>query len=362
HCGQLREFQNPPGALAPGTTLADRYMVGRCLGQGGFGITYLAWEEQLTRPVAIKEFFPREISYRDNDHTTVQPITQYKDKFSDILERFLLESRTVATFHQPNIVPIWFSFEANSTAYFVMPYHRGQTLEDWLFENQDRVTEADLVNIFVPLIHGLEAVHQAGILHRDIKPRNIYISEDGTPLLLDFGSARNVMSESFSVMMTHGYAPLEQYFSQQSSKEGRQGPWTDIYAVAATLYACFKCEFEGPHLVPIQRAPERVEGDQTQHIREVARIKVSSPVAEAIMMGLRVNPKERPQTAKEFRKMIEPELVATTLPPPPDQKLELRCIAGEHENLAVPLSATPIVLGWDPNAANLVCSESVISS
>lgn len=221
-------------ALPPGFKL-HWYELDSVLGQGGFGITYLGQDTNLGQPVAVKEYLPNEFAVREGD-STVQPKTgEQGDIYKWGLERFLQEARTLAKFKHPNIVRVLSVFEQNNTAYMVMEYERGSDLSQQ-FKRGNLKDEAQLLAIVLPILKGLELVHQAGFIHRDIKPANIYLREqDKTPVLLDFGSARHALGEQTKTMtslVSLGYAPFEQY----QDADGKQGPWSDIYSLGATLY------------------------------------------------------------------------------------------------------------------------------
>ena len=212
----------------------NEYRIDRVLGCGGFGITYLAHDTHLDCPVAIKEYLPREIAGRDAE-LTVRPHSEASSRtFAWGIERFLLECRALASFHHPGIVRVLRYFRANDTAYMVMEYESGQPLDQWL-AGRPPLDGAALLRIVRPLLDGLETIHSAGFLHRDIKPRNIYLRADGSPVLLDFGSARRLgpagQEQLMTAVVTPGFAPAEQY-----QPNGRQGPWTDLYSLAGVLY------------------------------------------------------------------------------------------------------------------------------
>jgi len=224
--------------LTPGTVLSNKYFIGKVLGQGGFGITYLGWDRNLDIRIAIKEYFPQGLVSRvpgeNNVHSYTGPT---KDQFSFGLDSFLKEAKILARFeHHPNIVTVRDFFKENNTAYMVMSFIEGVTLLDYLKCNGERIPVDRAIEIMLPVLDALKGVHRAGIMHRDISPDNIFIDHEGRVILIDFGAARQEMrekSKSISVILKAGYAPPEQYQSR-----GRQGPWTDIYAVAATLYRC----------------------------------------------------------------------------------------------------------------------------
>src|SRR6185295_9817489 len=221
-------------ALPEGTQL-QAYTLGPVLGAGGFGITYRASEQFTDRPVAIKEFLPTSIAQRAPDGVSVRPLSRGSFDFGWGLERFRLEARTLIALRHKNIVPVLQYFEANGTGYLVMEYQNGHTLGARL-KGDKHLGPAELDAILEPLLDALDAVHAKGFLHRDIKPDNIFLREDGTPLLLDFGAARQAVgakSQNLTAIVSEGYAPYEQYVSDST-----QGPWSDIYALGCTLYRC----------------------------------------------------------------------------------------------------------------------------
>ncbi len=210
------------------------YEVQSVLGRGAFGVTYLARDKNLDQLVAIKEYFPNEFSTRESGFTVHPTSSQNKEMYEWGLNRFVREARTLAKFKHGNIVRVSSVFENNNTAYMVMEYERGKELSR-LFKEKKHFTEQELLDIFLPIMEGLKLVHDAGFIHRDIKPSNIYIREDGSPVLIDFGSARQVSgapTRALTSLVTYGYAPFEQY----NEGEKKQGPWTDIYALGASLF------------------------------------------------------------------------------------------------------------------------------
>jgi len=247
NCGTSRTnipWEQPQ--LRPGTKVHGRYLIGKALGKGGFAITYLALQEGLNRRVAIKEYFPFDVAERGDNASTVQlrtnlGLTETTVSYRRGVSRFLEEGQNIVQCHQPNphpnLVRVTDYFEENGTAYLVMDYVDGISLENFLkAQPRSRLEEREARDLIMPVLSGLSAVHKHGFLHRDVKPGNIYISKQGTVILLDFGSARQALSNerhTLTVMLTPGYAPPEQY-----SGDGEQGPWTDVYGVAATLYRC----------------------------------------------------------------------------------------------------------------------------
>ena len=229
-------MQKFPTALRAGTVLNGRYIVGQVLGQGGFGITYLALDTQLNAKVAVKEFMPSEIATRV-DGTTVSVFAETKSEdFSYGAERFQEEARPLAKFiGHPNIAGVSSYFNENDTSYFVMDYIEGISFKSYIANHGGQVSVEETLNVMIPVLRALTAVHQEGFIHRDVTPDNIYISKDGNVKLLDFGSARYSIgdkSKSLDVILKVGYAPKEQYI-----RRGRQGPYTDVYSCAACFYA-----------------------------------------------------------------------------------------------------------------------------
>ena len=224
-------------ALEPGTLLHE-YRIDQVLGQGGFGITYLATDTHLHAQVAIKEYLPESIAFRASDRSVAPNASQHRERYAQGLVNFLTEARTLATFRHPNIVRVARFFEAHRTAYMVLEYERGSSLRSWWTARMAQGFEPGraeqlLCEALLPLLDGLAVVHAAGYLHRDIKPDNIQVrDDDGRLVLLDFGSAGQAvaLADDDAVVVTPGYAPLEQYGI------GEQGPWTDVYALGATLY------------------------------------------------------------------------------------------------------------------------------
>ena len=237
YCGfDLEEnVKKYPVTLRAGTILNGRYMVGRVLGQGGFGITYLAWDESLKARVAVKEYMPNDMAARMGTTVSVAMKSRAED-FVYGLERFQEEARTLAKFMgQPNIAGVTDYFDENGTSYFVMDYIEGISFKTYIANAGGNVSVEEALNVMIPVLRALTAVHAEGFIHRDVTPDNIYITKDGNVKLLDFGSARYSLgdkSKSLDVVLKVGYAPKEQY-----TRRGRQGPYTDVYSCAACLYA-----------------------------------------------------------------------------------------------------------------------------
>ena len=301
HCGfDLAENEKKyPVALRAGTVLNGRYIVGRVLGQGGFGITYLAWDTQLEAKVAIKEFMPNEIATRIGTTVSVAVESRSED-FTYGSERFQEEARTLAKFiGNPNIAAVTSYFDENDTSYFVMDYIEGISFKTYIANHGGKVSVEDTLNVMIPVLRALTAVHQEGFIHRDVTPDNIYITKDGMVKLLDFGSARYSIgdkSKSLDVILKVGYAPKEQYI-----RRSRQGPFTDVYSCAACFYAALT-GFLPPE------ALERLDHDELVPVSQCG-VDIPEYLDKAILKGLAVQPEDRFQSAEEFLNAIESQQV-----------------------------------------------------
>ena len=309
-----------PLALPHGSILAGQYVTGRVLGQGGFGVTYLAFDRTLTLKVAIKEFFPDTMAGRTAGSPQVTAFTGERgEQFRYGLERFLDEARTLAKFlGNPNIVGVRSYFEENGTAYFVMEYVEGVSLKAHLKNSGGKIPWQEAVRILLPVMDALSAVHREGIIHRDIAPDNIYLTGSRQVKLLDFGAARYSLgdkSQSLDVVLKHGYAPKEQY-----TRRGRQGPFSDVYALAATFYASVT------GYVPPD-ALDRLEEDDL--VPPSARgVHMPPALEDAILRGLEVNAQDRFQSMEEFAAAVragaagEQPAAQTSYQPPVQQQAQ----------------------------------------
>ena len=286
-------------ALPKGFRLSD-FEIETVLGAGGFGITYRAHDKGLNRKVALKEYFPRHFAMRGEEGSMVHPVSEdFAEDYDFGLARFGDEAQTLVNFGHPNIVSVQRFFEANGTAYLVMQLVDGKSLFE-ILSRRMTLPEGEIIEILLALLDGLEQVHEAGFLHRDIKPRNIAIRNDGTPILLDFGAARHALREKgvdLTSIITPGYSPIEQYES-----DGNQGEWTDIYAMAAVLYRC----------VTGAKPPgalDRVRRDKFVPASRKARKKYSASFLAVIDAALAMDETTRPQTIAQWRAMF-PEHVA----------------------------------------------------
>jgi parallel beta-helix repeat protein len=279
-------------SLPLGTKLfGGKYSVGKVLGQGGFGITYMGADTILSRPVAIKELFPEGCQ---RNGTTVQPTRITPSDFASMKQKFLDEARLLASLNHPGIVKVYDFFEENDTAYMVMEYLRGKSLAKLVEERGGALGEQEAVGYILKVCEALDVVHKAGYLHRDIKPDNIIVCGDGRVVLVDFGAARSFMAGKtgkMTVILTPGFAPYEQYATM-----ARFGPTLDIYALGATLYYLLTGE------VPIS-APDRAIGVELRGVREING-RVSRQVEEAVRKAMAMRVEERPQSVGEFVRLL----------------------------------------------------------
>ncbi|MBD5394192.1 MAG: protein kinase [Lachnospiraceae bacterium] len=295
---ETADFSEPLYYLPTNTMLQKRYRINTVLGEGGFGITYSGWDVTLNIPVAIKEYYPSGLVTRNatlGKTTQVVPVAsaKYGTQFRDGIDRVLDEARRMAKFRNtPGIVGIYDFFEANNTAYIVMEYVNGCTLDKYCKNN--RMDNTTLFNMLVPVMDALQALHNEGIIHRDISPDNIMVDDDGNFKLLDFGAARGYSEESattMSVILKKSYAPEEQFRSK-----GVQGPWTDVYALGATIY----------ELITGQTPPTSIDRLVED---EIVEIKVLAPAltksqSDAIMTALAIRQKDRWQSVTEFKNAL----------------------------------------------------------
>ncbi len=298
-------------ALAPGVSV-DAYEITRVIGVGGFGVTYEAHDTTLHRKVAIKEYFPGTLAVRSGDGRTITSRTSDGDHFFDYgLRRFLDEARTLAQFHHPNIVHVNRYIEANGTAYLVMDFEEGESLEDYL-QRRARLEPDEIHELIVAVLRGLRRVHQQKYLHRDIKPGNIFLRDRGPPLLLDFGSARQALEnqrQSMTVVLTPGYAPIEQY-----AEEEAQGPYSDLYSVGATMFRCLTGRHPPESTVRLNAIHNGSEDPVSQPLRApgAARAAQLLPLIEWL---LQPRSRDRPQSAQEVLDLLDCGNRAVQAPP-----------------------------------------------
>ena len=292
--------------LPPDTILHGKYLLGRAIGEGGFGITYEGRDLALDLKVAVKEYYPSGFVTREATVTgTVQPFAGTQgDFFLKGRERFIEEARSLARFSSmPGIVSVRDFFPENGTAYIVMEFIEGQTFKSYLQNMGGRLPAVQVLDMMRPVMHSLAAVHAAGLIHRDISPDNIMISHDGYMKLLDFGAAKEFAesgNRSLSVMLKPGFSPEEQYRSR-----GVQGPWTDIYALCATMYRAVT------GVMP-EESSERLRQDTLQ---TPAQLGIPMPPAQeaALLKGMAVLQENRWQDVPSLMAAMDPDYATATV-------------------------------------------------
>lgn len=280
-------------ALPAGTMLGEFEIKG-LIGAGGFGIVYLAYDHSLQRQVALKEYMPSDLAGRDAGATVAVKSERYMETFQAGLRSFVNEARLLAQFDHPSLVKVYRFWESNGTAYMIMPFYQGVTLKETLGRLNGAPDEAWLKDLLAQLLEALSVVHKDSCLHRDISPDNILILPDGRPLLLDFGAARRVigsMTQTFTVILKPGYAPIEQYADAVTMK---QGPWTDIYALGAVAYFAIM----GHPPIP---SVGRMMSDPLVPLSEAAAERYSAAFLKGIDQALAIKPEDRPQNVMELR-------------------------------------------------------------
>lgn len=313
-CGRDVNGRVKPGQLPIGTVLhspdGHAFLMGEVKGDGGFGLTYIAKELASGRVVAIKEYFPVLCGSQRGRDGSVQPDAMYTKTYERGKRNFISEASMLLALRElPSIVNVLDCFEANSTAYMVMEYLDGTTLRD-LMQSQGHIEPDDLLRKALPLMRDMERMHKAGVLHRDIAPDNIMLMPDGSLKLLDFGCARSMEDgKSMSIALKFGFAPVEQYQTRG------QGPFTDVYALCATLYYCLTGR------VPVE-PPERLvaffdDGSDPLIPPTALGAAISREEEHLLLWGLAIQPADRPGSMGELANMLEAVLPDD---PPPEPK------------------------------------------
>lgn len=323
HCGfDPNNYRVNPRCLRLGTKLAGKYIIGKVIGEGGFGITYIGWDEKLELPIAIKEFFPPKIASRDTTtgNNTIYMFDHADEKsFEEGMRRSVKEARSMSKLEAyEGIVSIRDFFNENKTAYIIMEYVDGETLKEYLKEN-GKMEPEDVLKVMKPVMKALEQMHRTGMIHRDISPDNIMIRRDGQVKLIDFGAARVAQEEdekSLTVMLKRGFSPEEQYRSK-----GHQGPWTDIYALSATMYYMLT------GVIPPE-SMERVLEDKYVSLKEYD-IELDTKIADAIDKGLCVLAKNRYQSMSDLIHAIYGEEEKRVIPKKDMASMEVESAVGE---------------------------------
>jgi serine/threonine protein kinase len=297
-CGYNEAAQDiPPHQLRPRTILYGKYLLGKVLGEGGFGITYIGWDLNLDLKVAIKEYYPA--GFVTREITTTNKVQAYTgsrgDFFTKGRERFVDEAKRMARFRtMPGIVTVNDFFIENGTAYIAMEFVEGQTLKSHLSQMGGKLPATQVVDMLRPVMISLAQVHKSGMIHRDISPDNIMISKEGYVKLLDFGAAREFAdsgNRSLSIMLKPGYAPEEQYRSR-----GVQGPWTDIYALCATMYKAITG-------VTPDDSSERMRRDEVKRPSELG-VMMPSALEAVLMKGMAMLQEDRWQSVDELMEAL----------------------------------------------------------
>ncbi|RZJ06970.1 MAG: septum site-determining protein, partial [Rubrivivax sp.] len=294
-----RNYRDDGGNALPVGSRHAEFEVTSVLGEGGFGIVYLARDHALERMVALKEYMPAALALRGEASQVRVRSERHRDTFEAGLKSFINEARLLAQFDHPALVKVYRFWEANGTAFMVMPFIEGKTLKDTLREMPEPPGEAWLMDMLAPLTEALLVLHGEHCYHRDIAPDNIILvaGSHSRPLLLDFGAARRVigdMTQALTVILKPGYAPIEQYAEVPSMK---QGPWTDVYALAAVVYCAITGRTPPPSVA-------RMVKDDYQPLAQVAAGRYSDRLLQAVDRGLQVLPDQRIQSMTEFREAL----------------------------------------------------------
>ncbi|MDQ7090096.1 MAG: serine/threonine-protein kinase [Methylococcales bacterium] len=277
-------------------TILDQYMIERELAHGGFSSVYLARRLKDQTQVAIKEFLPRKQAHRTWNNVVVPNSKEDKLLFNKGLALFFEEARVLSQLKHKNIVAVTNFFKANATVYMVMNYDYGLGLNKIVANKIIPMTEDFLVRVFTDLLGGVSKIHAQKMLHLDIKPGNILIRPENSPLLLDFGAIKKMseLTNNQPLVITHGFSPIEQYRNKT-----RIGPWTDIYAIGASMRSCLDCK-------AMQPSPERIKHDVTIPATKAYKRKLPTYLLEAIDWATEIQPAKRPQTTEALIDALNP--------------------------------------------------------
>ncbi|MDO4750246.1 MAG: serine/threonine-protein kinase, partial [Eubacteriales bacterium] len=299
NCGYepKKDAESYPLALRPGSILDGRYIVGRVLGEGGFGITYAAMDYDSRRLLAIKEYYPAFLVTRVGGREVSVINASAEEAFHEGKKNFLAEAKLLSRFNGiDNICDIYSYFEENGTAYFSMEFVQGKSLKDYLGQRGGRLDWQETLELLMPLMQALCRIHDEGVIHRDIAPDNIMVTAEGKVMLIDFGAARYALglkSQSLDVILKHGFAPMEQY-----ARRGRQGPFTDIYALAATMY----------YVISGRLPEDSVERSGEDTLQSLSRLGIPVPdyFDKALMKALGLRPEDRYSCMQDFIAALQP--------------------------------------------------------
>lgn len=340
-CGAPEGFmQEPAFALPAGTILSGEFLIGGVLGFGGFGITYMGLDLNREKKIAVKEFMPANMGGRTPGHRTVT--AKNKEDFQYGLNRFYDEAKTIYHYrHHPHIVHVYKLFRENQTAYYAMEYLEGHDFKNFLKMRGGRIDFKTLMDIVLPVMDALECIHRDHVIHRDISPDNIYLGK--TVKLIDFGAARVAFAEkskSLSIILKKGFAPEEQYRTH-----GRQGPWTDLYALAGTMYYALSGK-----MVP--EAPERLVNDTLADVRQMG-VSLPDYSADAIMKALAVRAENRFASVEDFRNALLGRTGPKSHTICPVEAFRLYGLSGYYAGSSL-TSSQRLVAGRDPSQCQLV--------
>lgn len=298
HCGEpLMISCDTARFLKPGTILQNKFVIGKVLGAGGFGNTYIGWNQLLQCKVAVKEYFPRQLSARGEDGLTVSVSdTISKQRFRSGLHQFLEEARNIASLQDVRgVVQVFNFFEENGTGYIIMEFLEGMDVKEILKRREEKVEYEWARRVMLTVLHTLREIHKRGILHRDIAPDNIFVTNEGVIKLIDFGAAKYAAETAGlhgEIVLKAGYAPIEQY-----GRKAQQGPYTDLYAAAAMFYRMLSG-------VKPQAANERVTQDNVLPLSDMG-VEIPEQAEFAIMVCLNIQPQYRLQSAEEFMEALD---------------------------------------------------------
>ncbi|MFO1305436.1 MAG: serine/threonine-protein kinase [Burkholderiales bacterium] len=283
-------------ALPTGARIAEFEII-RVLGEGGFGLVYLAFDQLLHRHVAIKEYFPSSYAVRRDAQTITALSPSHEETYRAGMASFIEEARLLARFEHPALVKVLRYWESNGTAYMVMPHYQGRTLKDLLKSGDAFSTEAELRTLMSPLLEAVAVMHDEQCFHRDISPENVIIRPSGAPVLLDFGAARRILGDStkaLTVVLKQNYAPIEQYSDDGAMP---QGPWTDIYALSAMMFTAIMRK-------PPPSAVARVYQDPVKPLAKSGLPGFTTRFLHGVDVGMAVRPEDRPRTIAAFREAL----------------------------------------------------------
>ncbi len=291
------KYKTEPGLLMPGSVLAGKYVIGRTIGRGGFGATYLAFSTKNNSVVAIKEYYPIGIAHRNEGESRITVLSSDKENlFQKGANRFYEEAKIISTFNDaPNVATVYEFFYENNTAYYSMEYLNGVDLKNYVKKSGGRITEGEAVSIMENICKALIVIHSTGTIHRDISPDNIFVCKNNTAKLIDFGAAKQFVgeeSQSLSVILKRGFAPIEQY-----QKNGKHGMWTDIYSLGATVYYALT------GTIP-DDAMSRIEKKETE-IKSAAELGISEQFRNILNKCMQLKYQDRYKSSYEVQQELK---------------------------------------------------------